>query len=487
MAKVLTDNKHYQNIANKIRELAIHYYYDPEYQDDYYMKPEDMPQGIQNVYYSGELSGESYGYQWGKEDVIALHDDFKTITGTEFYLNDISELDGGIEITANDLQEKQELRFTVCGNNFAPLYGTTILNPNHTFRFPVSLPSGTYTLSGEFITKSQSGKMKIVGYGLENEWEEIFSHTFAPPASGRYSFTITVLERLKSIKFFCSDDGTYYQASVTDFQVNKGSKALPFEVFTGSENVIMTKDFSTYYTSCVYPTSTNTNIFAETTNYSSNPTLTISYRQSKGVKNTYDGFWDVYQDNGNRVSYPCGFGGQGWNDDTFKPKYDMYPTDSYMMFRSSGITDLRNLPVKLDFSKTGNTQYMFQWAGVKYIGELDVRNAKTQTTSMLGYVTGLISVDLLKVNENNAFSGWFAGCGNLENLIVEGTIAKSGFDISPCKKLNRASIESIVNALSTTTTGLSVSFSSVAKEAAFTQDEWEALIGTKPNWIFNLV
>jgi hypothetical protein len=34
---------------------------------------------------------------------------------------------------------------------------------------------------------------------------------------------------------------------------------------------------------------------------------------------------------------------------------------------------------------------------------------------------------------------------------------------------------------------MSVTFSKKAKEAAFTADEWEALIATKPNWTISLV
>ena len=54
------------------------------------------------------------------------------------------------------------------------------------------------------------------------------------------------------------------------------------------------------------------------------------------------------------------------------------------------------------------------------------------------------------------------------------------------KILTKSSITNIVNVLSPTVTGQTATFNKAAKEAAFTDDEWEELIATKPNWTFNL-
>ena len=37
----------------------------------------------------------------------------------------------------------------------------------------------------------------------------------------------------------------------------------------------------------------------------------------------YDAFWDTFQRNGERKDYRYGFSGIGWNDENFKPKYDI--------------------------------------------------------------------------------------------------------------------------------------------------------------------
>lgn len=208
-----------------------------------------------------------------------------------------------------------------------------------------------------------------------------------------------------------------------------------------------------------------------------------------GQKSEYDAFWDVYQQNGNRTNYACGFGGEGWTDASFKPKYNLYPVDGYMMFRSSKITDLKNLSVKLDFSKVTNTQYMFQWAMVKYLGEVDIRALTNVPSSMFSYASSLITIDklILKDDGTQRLEGnMFTNATGLTNLAIEGVIGKS-LSFQWSKKLSKDSITSIVNALSASSTGLTVTFSQTAKETAFTADEWATLIATKPNWTISLV
>jgi hypothetical protein len=206
-----------------------------------------------------------------------------------------------------------------------------------------------------------------------------------------------------------------------------------------------------------------------------------------GRQAEYDAFWDTFQQNGKKTAYAVSFG-SGWTDEIFKPKYDIVPTDSYMMFRSTNITDLRNLPVKLDFSKSINMQYMFQWANTKYIGVIDTRNASRQLHQMFAY-SRFISIDKLIIAEDSSHSSlsdMFTEATQLMDLTIEGCIWVN-FNIRWSTRLTRDSITSVVNALSGTTSGLTVTFSKTAVNTAFTTNEWDALVATKPNWSFSLV
>ena len=43
----------------------------------------------------------------------------------------------------------------------------------------------------------------------------------------------------------------------------------------------------------------------------------------EGKQAEYDRFWDGYQGNGNATYYNHRFAGQGWNRETFRPKYNI--------------------------------------------------------------------------------------------------------------------------------------------------------------------
>jgi hypothetical protein len=98
----------------------------------------------------------------------------------------------------------------------------------------------------------------------------------------------------------------------------------------------------------------------------------------------------------------------------------------------------------------------------------------------------------LRVNAAT-FSNCFNNMTMLETLIFEdgSTIGGNGFNVQWSTKLSKASITSVVNALSSTTSGLSVTFSKTAVNNAFsggsTGAEWTALANTKSNWTINLV
>ena len=84
------------------------------------------------------------------------------------------------------------------------------------------------------------------------------------------------------------------------------------------------------------------------------------------------------------------------------------------------------------------------------------------------------------------FSNTFLYCAGLEEIrFVENTI-KEVISFESCKKLTKASITSVINGLFDTVTGKTITFSQVAKNNAFTAEEWAVLIGTKPNWTFSL-
>lgn len=184
--------------------------------------------------------------------------------------------------------------------------------------------------------------------------------------------------------------------------------------------------------------------------------ITIAENEPKvyeaGQKAEYDTFWDSYQENGNRTDYELAFAGEGWTDETFKPKYDLTATNDYatQMFWGCNITDLAGIlkkqNVKLITEGCKSPVQMFQNSKIETIPPLDFSSANGSTTYCFAS-TSIKTIERLKVSENTNFHPQiFSYASALKNIAFEGVI---GTDISfkDCKSLTHQSLMSIINAL----------------------------------------
>ena len=220
-----------------------------------------------------------------------------------------------------------------------------------------------------------------------------------------------------------------------------------------------------------------------------------------GKKSEYDRFWDTYQKNGNRTDWQRGVTGAGWNDVTFKPKYNIRVADGSQMFMRCAITNLTGIleaqNVTLDTSENKSFLQFFQTSTVTHIPEIDISNAIN--TSYSFNTDSLIRIEKVIVSATTPFNNTFPRLASdaFEYMIVEGEIAQNGFDCGQNGKLKKECIVSIINALSTTTQGLSISLGKKSVDTAFetsegandgsTSTEWTTLIATKSNWTISLI
>lgn len=212
-----------------------------------------------------------------------------------------------------------------------------------------------------------------------------------------------------------------------------------------------------------------------------------------GREAEYDTFWDAYQQKGNLTNYNYVFAGRGWNDNTFKPKYDLIPTEAYAMFQSSTMSNLIDIltkqGVKLDTSKATSIQnFMTGNSAIKKLPKIDASGVTSATgcAGLFNSCTALEEVEEFVFKESiTNYLSLALWCSKLVKFKASGVIRGSiSFDRSP---LDKESITSVINALSTTATEQTATFKKTAKEAAFTEDEWSALIATKTNWTISLV
>ncbi len=227
-----------------------------------------------------------------------------------------------------------------------------------------------------------------------------------------------------------------------------------------------------------------------------------------GKKSEYDAFWDVYQNYGNRRSYKAAFSrpdssgaiGCGWPDSILRPKYDLIcENDTSGMFQYNDSTNIKraleSAGVVLDTSRVnGLFTQMFQGCQSEELPIVDASGA-TSLSYAFSACVNLIALHI-KVSENTPYNNTFSYLRKITTFTIEGTIGQNGFNVS-WSPLSKASLTSVVNALSSTTTGLTVTLRLAAVNTAFetsagaadgsTSEEWLALAATKPNWNISLI
>lgn len=212
-----------------------------------------------------------------------------------------------------------------------------------------------------------------------------------------------------------------------------------------------------------------------------------------GKKSQYDEFWDGFMNNGTRTSFPYAFA--YWSDKIFYPKYDIRPTNANSMFTNSSISNIKqrliDCGVVLDTSKVQNFTQMFGY--MTNLTHLPVIDARLATTMYLTFVNcnKLVQVEKIILSENSGdiFAQTFDNCTSLVDITFEGVIGGT-IRLWQSTKLSKASITSVINALSTATSNLTAYFSKTAVETAFgstASAEWTTLVGTKSNWTISLI
>ncbi|MEE1049797.1 MAG: hypothetical protein U0M60_20545 [Clostridia bacterium] len=181
-----------------------------------------------------------------------------------------------------------------------------------------------------------------------------------------------------------------------------------------------------------------------------------------GKKAEYNALWDNLQQNGNRIHYANAFSFVGWNDDIYNPKYPIVPTNT------QGISGIFNWNQEITDTKVPITAY-------------------GSCNGAFNKCINLKRIPKLIFSGMTRCENMFGDCTALEEMYCEGTLDLTGLNLHWSTKLNKASIESVINTLSATTNGLTVTLSKTAVNNAFTTEEWEALEATKPNWTISLV
>ena len=273
--------------------------------------------------------------------------------------------------------------------------------------------------------------------------EGVYSLTYTPSESGIYRFTVGGTN---------NDNGV----TISQLQIEVGTTATDYEPYCVETHALTAGQTVEIDNICPTMTLLTDN----------NATITLGYHKSWGMQTEYDRFWDVYQNYGKREVYSHAFRGDAFNDQIFKPKYDIVPTEADFMFGYSGydanntgkpyLTDVKGLleqvGVVLDTSKCVKMEYFAYLA--QSITRLPTvsHEGVTKLQGTFRSCENLKSIDELVLRDNgtNTFgtgtSAPFFMCSKLSHMIVKGTIGQNNFNVSWCP-LDHESLMSIINAL----------------------------------------
>lgn len=213
--------------------------------------------------------------------------------------------------------------------------------------------------------------------------------------------------------------------------------------------------------------------------------------------------WNGYTANNTRTNFDYAFFGSGWNDKTFNPPFDTIQVGrAGYMFKDCLISKSEHLK-KLNFSGCSNFIQTFMNAPIEELGIIDASNAMAGFGGLNQTFYGCEKLKkiekLILPTASVKLEGAFSECSSLVEIRFEGT-AYQTLLFQCSTSLSKESITSILNALSDSTSGFSVTFSKMAVDNAFRRwidetaslngsetTEWKNLIATKPNWTINLV
>lgn len=225
----------------------------------------------------------------------------------------------------------------------------------------------------------------------------------------------------------------------------------------------------------------------------------------QGKKTAYDEFWDNYQDNGNLAYMTQLFAGYGWNDKTFKPKYNLNPKDANSMFMRAKITDLQDIldaqNVTLNFYNCESLYGAFSYSTITHIGTIDISHSTKYTNLNAAFqgCTDLVTIDNIKLQgefAHNISDITFQNCTSLKDISFTNRICGNiNFRWSP---LSKDSITNIIEHLHPTNTGFTLTLKKTTVNEAFGIDvddettypegsEYYELRHSKDNWTISYV
>lgn len=473
----------YKNVCDKIREKTG---------TNEKINSSTLVEKIEEVY--------NVGYEVGINS-DTLEPTVITKQGNPIIINDILNMPYDLKISLpSNLEIPSDTMVIKCGHN---LFDGNLEAGYIHLDTGVNVPNANYVRTANYISIIPDTQFRIIKYdgGIHKTYFRFYDKdkkyiTFIT-ASASDDMYFTSPENAEYLRIYfdnCRDFNKKFIVTLAQLEpVDEYSGELEYFI-PDNEGKIKDTVHSLYPTTILL-TNNDENIVTEYIEYTS-----FDYDNYRlGLEKSHSILWDTIQDNGKRVDYGYAFK-FSWNDKTFKPKYNICPEgETAQMFHTSPISnikkELEECGVIMDFSKVTKMNGTFQQAKTK---ELPILDLSSCTVIQLGLynMENIKELTIINLRENCSFDRALGYCYSLEELNISGTIGKSGLDFKNSGKLTKTSWYSVINALSTTTTGLSITGSLTSVKKAFetspgandgdTSTEWLELQNSRSNWTISL-
>ena len=384
-------------------------------------KGASIPSGTPTSQYANIIKNMSTGgseeaYEQGRQDVIAESKYIpKSAIGKFINLTDVSEVSHKVKVVGvgNEVDVYGKNLFDISASTefTKQTDGSYAINVSKSGkRTPLVLPYGTYTLSYEL--KCPVGKNARIRIDFK---DGTYTEHYQSSTGEFLCFEKVVTGEIASWHIECSSHSAIGTLIVKNATLNVGSIAESYEPYT-------------HQTITATPMGTEVSSMCPNMNFFADEDIQVNYYSSFGMNEQWSRFWDSYQYNGTRTDYGQAFSGRGWNDRTFKPKYDIKPSGSAgNMFISTWITDLVKLlddcGIVFDTSLVTSMQYAFQGAKLTRLPKIDL-SSTASATNVFNSCSQLLSIsELVCTNKNIFSSGSFQNCTSLVRCIFSGIVA----------------------------------------------------------------
>ena len=412
---------------------------------------EGYDEGRQEGYQEGETNGYNEGHtvgvEVGKEQVLSNSKYIpKQATGKFISLTDVSEVshkvkvygDAEVEVYGKNLFDiSTDTKFTK--QEDGSYINNTKIGVTET---PLALPYGKYVISYDLkCAVGRNARIQIyLKDGTTVDMFQVSTNEFL-------HFEQAIVGEIVAWRINFSSAPNQGEVTIKNAQIEVGSIATSYEPY--AKQTITATPVGTEITS-ICPNMT----FIAPPDYAE--TLLVEYYSSYGMNEEWNRFWDSYQDYGKRDYYLYGFSGYGWNDRTFKPKYDIRPYYALSLFNEAKITDLAKLleeaGVELDLSGiTSGGASIFRSRYITRVPYFVMPNIK-DTTYMFNGDLALRTIDGMYCNEINTHTSSFVNCTSLTHCIFSGVIAND-INLQWSPLLDDESLISLVKCLAWETDG----------------------------------